>query len=154
MDYFQGFRVYHGPNPCGQKFHSCPSGHTEWVTSICLINIFQWANCLGFMREHIPRTTTGRKVCFVVCEVMLALILMGTPVFVVTVGLARISAKKHFFTDVTGAVCLSVCFASLLQLFHWRRRREAASVARSGDDSQSSEGDTQAASAIIPSEVV
>lgn len=126
VDYFQGFRVYHGPNPCGMKFHSCPSGHTQWVTAICLINVFSWKNCISFMKEYLPQTTTARKVCLAVSEAVLLLILASSPVFIATVAIARISAKKHFFTDVTGAVCLSVCFAALLQLFRWHRDRPQA----------------------------
>ena len=153
VDYFQGFRVYHGANPCGRKFHSCPSGHTQWVAAICLINIFQWLRCIRFMKERVPRTTTSRKVCFAVAEVVFLIILVASPVFTVTVGIARISAKKHFFTDVTGAVCISVCFAALLQLFRWHRD-DSPALACAADDSQSSEGDTRGTQAVVPSELV
>lgn len=103
------------------------------------------------MKERIPRSTTARKVCFAVAETMLLLILAASPVFIATVALARISAKKHFFTDVTGAICLSVSFASLLQLFRWHR--DGKQTAESAiDDSQSSEGGVRVPA--VPNELV
>lgn len=144
VDFFQGYRVYRGPNPCGWKLHSCPSGHTQWVAAICLINVFAWKNCLRFARERLPRMTTARRVLFALTEAGFLFVLAASPVFTATVGLARISAKKHFFTDVTGSVCLSLSTASLLQLFRWHREEGSAG----------GEGDASGAQAAAPAELV
>ena len=117
------------------------------MAAICLINVFAWKNCLRFARERLPRTTTVRKVFFMFTEVGFLFVLAASPVFTATVGIARISAKKHFFTDVTGSVCLSLSTASLLQLFRWHREESAASGADGA-------GGTSGAQAAAPAELV
>ncbi|CAL6095968.1 PAP2_superfamily protein [Hexamita inflata] len=118
LPFYPVFRRYSGANPCDYELKSCPSGHTLTMSVFSFAVVFLSVQNYHYTNQFVRAYENGKKkmlnnVFHLAVILMVALLTM---IAIPSIVLARMSALKHFFTDVMSSIALSILFAFVFPL--------------------------------------